>query len=450
MTGLRKRLLQGLGANVFGQVANVTIQLVSVPIFLRMWGVGLYGEWLILSTIPAYFAMSDMGFANVAANEMAMTVSKGDRVAALEVFQSTCALISGICFFVLLCVLSIIGFAPFELWLNIQQQTHLEVVSIIALLTTYVLVKLQGGMLTAGFRSEGNYAVGTFLGSVIRLFENLAVAVVALLGGSLVMAAATFLLVQICGLFAMKYELGRRSPWIVYGTKQIRLSTIKRLATPAFAFMGFPLGYALNNQGIVTVVAVVLGPPAVAVFSTLRTLSRLAFQLMNMVNNTVWPEVSAAYGANNLALARKLHHYSCRVSIWGAALSVMVLFIFGDFIVDNWTQGKIDMNYSVFYVMLAIILFNSLWLTSSVVPLATNQHQKTAICFLIGTSLSVLSAIFLTQQFGLTGTAIAALFSDLLMTCYVLKTSLTLLQDDFLSFCQIMFRPPSLKALWRG
>jgi len=55
------------------------------------------------------------------------------------------------------------------------------------------------------------------------------------------------------------------------------------------------------------VVATMLGPTSVVVFSTVRTLTRLGLQAMEMINSTVWPEISVAYGADDRSLVRKLH-----------------------------------------------------------------------------------------------------------------------------------------------
>src|SRR3954454_17866012 len=88
MTSVKRRLIAGFGAGTFGRLANVLIQVVGVPIFLLHWGTALYGEWLLLNTIPAYFALSDIGFGSVAGNEMTMLVAAGKKDEALTVFQS--------------------------------------------------------------------------------------------------------------------------------------------------------------------------------------------------------------------------------------------------------------------------------------------------------------------------------------------------------------------------
>ncbi|MEL6940282.1 MAG: hypothetical protein AAFO84_13930, partial [Cyanobacteria bacterium J06598_1] len=351
MKNLRSRLLKGLGANAFGQLASIVIQVISVPVFLQAWGVELYGEWLILSTVPAYFAMSDVGFANVAANEMTMLVAKGERDKALEIFQSTWLFISFTCCSIFGVLLLSVGNLPLEHWLNLHHQTRQTVSVIFLLFTLHILVKLQSGLLEAGFRCDGNYALGVFSTNIVRLFENLAILAAVLAGGSFIEAALVFVGFRGVGFVLMRLKLRQLSPWIRYGVGRAKLTTIKRLVNPAMAFMGFPLGYALINQGLYTVVAVALNPAAVVVFSALRTISRLAFQVMVMVNSTVWPEISAAYGTGDLPLARALHHYSCKFSIWLSGAVVVLLAFWGEQILTVWTQGKVVMDFDVFYIM---------------------------------------------------------------------------------------------------
>ncbi len=47
-----RRILHGLGANAYGQLVVIIIQLAGVPILLHAWGAQLYGDWLILAGHP--------------------------------------------------------------------------------------------------------------------------------------------------------------------------------------------------------------------------------------------------------------------------------------------------------------------------------------------------------------------------------------------------------------
>ena len=84
----KRRLLLGFIVNWIGRLAATLIQLIQVPVFLHFWSTPLFGEWLILNSIPAYLTFSSIGFGNVAGNEMTMMVARNDREDALRVFQS--------------------------------------------------------------------------------------------------------------------------------------------------------------------------------------------------------------------------------------------------------------------------------------------------------------------------------------------------------------------------
>jgi O-antigen/teichoic acid export membrane protein len=104
MTGtVRERFIRGFGATALGPLVTILAQVISVPVFLHFWGPKLYGEWLVLSAIPMYIGFSDVGFGNVAANDMTMRVSIGDRDGALKTFQSTWLLISFTSLLVVVC-----------------------------------------------------------------------------------------------------------------------------------------------------------------------------------------------------------------------------------------------------------------------------------------------------------------------------------------------------------
>ena len=88
MSLILRRIVSGFGANIYGQVATIFIQLLSVPVYLHYWNTQIYGEWLMLSAVPAYFSMADVGLVAVASNKMTMLSAKGKHAESNRVFQS--------------------------------------------------------------------------------------------------------------------------------------------------------------------------------------------------------------------------------------------------------------------------------------------------------------------------------------------------------------------------
>lgn len=444
------RLFKGAFANGFGQVVTVVIQLVSVPLLLSYWGVNLYGEWLLLSAIPIYLSMSDLGFGAGAANEMTMLVAKGNKKLALEVFQSVFVLVCIVSATLAMVLLLVSEYLPWGAWFQFSQLGQTEVVHVILLLGIYVLFGLQLSLLEAGFRCDGNYHKGTFFLAMLRLLEYCVMFIAVILGGGVVAAALSFLTVRVIGIAGLRLLLRRLSPWISYGYSHASLANVRQLASPAISFMAFPLGNALSMQGMIMAIGAVLGPSSVVIFSIIRTISRIALQGMGLINSTVWPELSMAFGKGDFELVRKLHRLSCQLSFWLSNILIIILLISGDALVRIWTHGKVEIDYELFGLMMAVIFANSFWYTSSVVHVAVNRHQKMAALYLLGSGASLILAIWLLPIWGLNGAAIALLSVDCFMAIYVVMGSISLTRDMFQPFVKQLFLLTEMINFLRG
>jgi O-antigen/teichoic acid export membrane protein len=235
-------------------------------------------------------------------------------------------------------------------------------------------------------------------------------------------------------------------PWIEFGWRHARFSEIRRMAAPAFAFMGFPMGNALNLQGTLIAVGYALGPVSVAVFASARTVSRVALQMVQMVNNTVWPELSIAYGARNWDLLRTLHRRACQTALILALAIVICMMTFGPWFLTHWTGGHVPPSRPLLAILLLGIVIYALWSTSSTLATATNRHQRLAAWYVAGTGITVIATYFLARRYGLYGAAASLAISEIIMNLYVLPASLRIANDTLPAFLASMLHyPQSLK-----
>jgi O-antigen/teichoic acid export membrane protein len=308
----------------------------------------------------------------------------------------------------------------------------------------------QIALSVAGYQCEGNYASGMLYLHLVRLFEFMAIAIAVSLGIKPLGVALVYAGTTTIGALLVGINLQHRSPWITYGYKHISHKVLKELSLPAIAFMGFPLASILSNQGIILMIGTLLSPAAVVIFSTQRTLSRLAWQILNLITNSVMPELSIAFGQKDLTLARKLHRSACKAALWLALLGVSGLALSGPWIIDVWTHGRVSFDAKLFHIMLAVIVVNSFWSTSQAVLMAVNQHQQVALRYIIGSVIAILLASQLTPIWGMYGAAASLLAIDIAMFFYVIKESLRLLNENSSEFVKEIIVPPyNLKALFR-
>lgn len=452
MGGISSRIFRGFLANGFGHGITVVTQLVSVPLMLTFWGSHLYGEWLVLNAIPSYLAMSDFGFGSVAANEMTMLVSRNNKMDALKVFQSVFWLVCLLSLVIAIALFIALRYIPLRDWLHLIVLSYPDMVESVLILALGVLIGLQDTLVEAGFRCDGNYVEGTFLLNARRLVESIGLFTAIYFGGGIVIAAATMTVIRLAGFILLRMRLKLLSPWVVYGLSHANITELKRLAIPAFAFMAFPLGNALVLQGMVIAISVTLGPAVLVAFSVVRTISRIALQLMGLINASVWPELSRAFGSGNLELVRKLHRVSSQISFWLTSLMIIFLLATGNWLIRIWTHGKVEVDHVFFGIMMAVIFANSFWFTSSVVLVSVNKHQHMAGLYLTGACIALLLASILLPRIGLDGAAISLFSIDAFMAWYVLSSSLAITEDELSKFIKNLVRPQlsSLAMALRG
>ena len=251
------------------------------------------------------------------------------------------------------------------------------------------------------------------------------------------------------GVLALWVLLRREVPWICSGCCMRAGAAIRRLTNAALSFMSFPLVNALNLQGILVVVGHIMGPVAVVTFNTARTISRSAAQGMNLINNSVWPEMSAAFGLGDMNLARKLHRRACQFSLVLCLSITVAITLFGNWIWKIWTVGKIPTDPVLLYIFLAQMLVSAFWFTSLVVPMAINKHQAVARIMLAATLLALALAweLMRVPALGLRGAALALTIGDLITALYVLRESLRLLDDNLSAFMSSMLDLSVLRHL---
>ena len=283
-SNIKNRLIKGIGANAYGQAITVLTQLVSVPLFIQHWGISIYGEWLILSALPAYLSMSDFGLGAVAGNSMVMKMAQNDKAGALIIYRSVSSFNAGMSMFILLLLTMLLFLTELTQNLGIHQLAVIDIKWSLLLLTFQILVGLQSSILSAGYRAIERYAEGTTLANTSRLIEWGMSMIMLLIGSSVVGVAAGMFAGRLLGYGIAYIRLQRLEPEFYFSVAKGNVQIIKDMLAPGFAFLAFPLGLALGLQGMTLVIGSVLGAVAVAQFSVLRTLSRVLVQLVNVLN----------------------------------------------------------------------------------------------------------------------------------------------------------------------
>jgi O-antigen/teichoic acid export membrane protein len=410
---VKRRILAGMGANSFGMALTVGIQLVSLPVFLHYWNMSTYGIWLMLSAIPAYLSMADVGMVSAAGNKMTIAMARGDLTETNKVFQSALKFMTIVCGSFASIALIIVLFAP----INFLNSMDLRLA--LLALCFGVLIALFDGLSQTIFKATQRYALGTMLGNLVRLAEWLGYMIGLALVGSFAAVALCGLLARLVGTLIVAQLSKRGNHGIHWGMYHSDRSEIRIMIKPAVSFMAFPLANALSFQGLTLLVGALFGPITVAVFNTYRTIVRIAVQVTAIFSHALWPEFSRLFGES---AASTISHVYNRSAIFGAfqafALSLLLYFI-SPWLLKLWTHDEIKFIPSLMLLMLAYAAVAGAWHIPRVLLMSTNRHISLAYWSLAVALSSLGLAWILGIALQLNGVALAMLLSELFtaITC---------------------------------
>jgi O-antigen/teichoic acid export membrane protein len=442
---VKRRLLLGFITGWVSKVASSVIQLIQVPVFLHFWSVSLYGEWMIVNSIPAYLSFSNAGFGTVAGNEMTMSVARNDFDGALRVFQSCWWLIAALCTATIALLSGVLYFLPARYFLRFTAISESDTKWIIFYLGVSVLLGQLEQLLQSAYRCIGRYPFGSLIKTIMSLSAFASMIVAVIFGSGTRVTALVFSIANVAGTILLSILVRRDIPWIRFGWRYAKLAEIRKLVRPAIAFMGFPIGNALNLQGTLLAVGYALGPVAVVVFSTARTVSRVALQMVQMINSTFEPEMTIAFGALNYDLTRTLLRRACQLALIFAIVVVIIMMSFGPWFLTHWTGGRVPPSRPLLAILLLSVISYSLWSTGSTLMTSTNQHQRLAAYYILGTGLTCVLCFILAHYYGLFGAAASLLVSEIVMNLYVIPACLRISHDTLPAFLGSLFHyPPSL------
>ena len=409
---VRGRLVRGMSANVFGQAVTIGVQLVSLPVLIRAWGVEVYGLWLVISAIPVYLALLDAGFGTAAGNHMIARVVKAHPSDAARVYNALNLLV--------LFVIAGIGGPIVVLALWFPWDAFFELPAFagrfniaVAAVTAYGFVSLLMSVLQAGFRANGDYAFGAALSHALRLLESAAMLAVAAVGYGLAAAAITLLAVRIAGTAVIAVTMHKTVPWLAFRPGEASFAELRRLMRPAFAVMLFPAAFAISLQGMTLLIAALISMQAVVVFTAVRTLTRVGLQTVAIVTQAVMPEYAAAQD-DHVRLARLLAFNA--TAAFGLALMLAVgLCAGGVWFIGAWSGGQVDAPLGLVGLMAAVMVVQA----AATVPLnlliSVNRHSGCGIVMIAGALVSLAGTALLLPQGGLDAAAAMLLATEIVM-----------------------------------
>ena len=427
-----KRLLKSMSAIVAGQLLNIVGNLTLVPLFLSHWSTGVYGEWMALSAVVAYFGVSDLGMNAAAGNVLTAAYASEDMKRYRYLQGSAMAFYVVMAFSLSLILAILIAFLPIPAWIGIRQIPASIAAPVIWILAATVLWQMPASLLRCVYRTTGNLAATQWYWN-LQFGGGLAATVIVLtLHGGILSLALWNAVPAAIVTTAIWLSLRRSYPELLPKLSEARIEGLRELLGPSLLFGLIMLSSALTLQGPVILVSMFLGGTAVALFVTTRTLTNILRQVTNALQNALWPELTrmGAVGAEEtIRFGHRLYAISA-VTITAAFAGA--LWFEGGSVISIWTGGKLTPDIWLLRFLLIALVLQAPWLASSLFTQANNRHRYLAFSYVLSAIFTLTAIALLLRSLGLVAVPLGAIIAEGLVNYhFVVKDACKVIGENY-------------------
>lgn len=428
---IKKRILKTGVASLLDKIAKISEQLFLVPFFILYWGVEYYGDWITLTILPTFFALANLGFGTAAGNTFVLKYGAGDRQDAANTIKTGLNVMHlGIIVLLLisLAILEILDYTEVFSNLNINRFDAKWSVFFMfaAAVSTFYLAIFE-----CFYRVAHQAHLGIFL-KAIATFIKVGLAIFILFAGAhaLEFSLLIFIITIVTNIIYI-YLAVKFLKFKEYEKANFSKDEALFLFKKGFGYFLSPLWQAIYFQGTTFIIRIVLGPSAVVLFNTLRTLVNSSSQIFNVIVNSIYPEFQLAVAEKNHNKAKKLYISLLAINVVLALGASIFLSIFGNYIYGWWTHHQINVPMVVWNLMVIRIIFYAFWYSYSFIFEANNIPYPLTITGAIVAIISVCVTWVCASLWGIVGGAIGILCFDILMFIVLKKLTSNFISVNF-------------------
>ncbi len=294
-----------------GQGVNVITQLLLPPLFLRKYGIPVYGEWLTLTATVSYLGTLNFGLQTFANNQVAIHYNRGE-IDQAHTMQSTALLLLFTIIAAAALITSFVFFLPVGAWLGLKTDSFM-VSTTVYLLGLQILTRMLFGFIGGIFLVVGRSYRGTNWNNIQAIAGTAITAVMVFRHASFAwLAAQQEITLALFSLFVL-VDLRINAPDIFPRMRYAKPGRFGDVLKPSGYFGLLYSSNFLVYQLPVVLLQRMLGPASVVVFSLTRTIFSMSRQALTSMTQAIGPEITELYGRQSWQRLFRLYELSERV-----------------------------------------------------------------------------------------------------------------------------------------
>jgi O-antigen/teichoic acid export membrane protein len=406
---------KNVGASVLNYLLRILGPLVLTPLYVRLLGHELYGEWLVIASLGSYIALADLGMGQALSNHIAGTYAHrrtGEIGTTISTVFLTEAAIATAVSLAIIVLTSLLSHRLLPRYGKEELSAFVAFVSLSVLalpFQTYVWV-------LRGFQRVDRHQMIEGAALVVRI---VAITVALLLGFKILAVAvvngAVILLVGLAACLCSHWSWPEARVQISFSVQSLR-----RVAKPSAGFLAMQVSTILNQGMDSVVIGYYLGGVAVTRYIVTLRMIMVAAALFAGAIQALTPTMTEDYSGQRIeAIGRSLILLT-RVALLYAATAVVALWLAGPTLLAFWAGSNVFPGPVTFGLQLAYFFLLVLFAPAITLLTATTRHYGFARLLIVEGIINLILSVWWVQRWGLPGVMAGTLAASVLTnTWYV-------------------------------
>jgi O-antigen/teichoic acid export membrane protein len=383
------------------------LAIVMVPFNLGHLGKSVYGLWMLVASIPAYFSLFDLGYSAAIVKFAAQYRANGDSRGLNEIASTLFFFFAGIG----LSAYAIAVLLAFNIQslLNLTPEQAITGRQVLLIISIYIAVGFPCsvfGAIVRGFMDP-------YMTSIISIATSLTVVtvnVVMLLAGyGIVPLVAAITAIRTLSYLAYWRNARRVFPPLRIRASAFRASRLRELTGFSMALLLIDLANKLNYSTDAIVIGAYMSTAAVASWTIAQRPVDLAQRFSNELNLAVFPVVVSSATLGRDDRLRTIFLYGTQLSLAIVIVLAICLILFARPVIALWVGPDFGDSVSVVYVMAFVVMIRIGCVAATTLLEGAGQHRRLAVSTVAAGMANLLLSVLLVRRYGLIGVALGTL-----------------------------------------
>ncbi len=240
----------------------------------------------------------------------------------------------------------------------------------------YMFMTVLCASIAAVYKFAQQYALNIYINNTTRLIESISTIILLIAKQDLITVITWMIAVRAIGLFILIVVAKKIVPFFTLKLADFSTQKIKDLTASSLNFSLFSTAVNLFPQAFLIALGSIFSSQIVVGYTMVKTLARFGFQVLNSYNNSISVEISHLSGKKNwnkiFSLVDKSFLYFFTFSI----LYILVGLYSADYILKLWSNSNLKVDPTLFFLVSATSLMQSIWMLFFSVFASSNNHGK--------------------------------------------------------------------------